>query len=77
VNIEIMRAFVYYRQILLQNQDIYKKVEELGNKINTVFQYLLDKIEIKRINTEPVGYKLKAKKEQYNGKKRTETHSDS
>ena len=72
-----MRAFVYYRQILLQNQDIYKKVEELENKINNVFQNLLDKIEIKRIDTEPVGYKLKARKEQYNDKKRTETHTGS
>jgi len=55
VNIEIMHAFVYYRQIVLQNQDIYKKVEELENKINNVFQYLLNEIENKRIDTEPVG----------------------
>ena len=33
INIEIMRAFVYYRQILLQNQDLYKKVKELDDKI--------------------------------------------
>lgn len=62
VNIEIMRAFVYYRQILLQNQDIYKKVKELDDKINNVFEYLLNKIESKKIESEPVGYKLKTKK---------------
>jgi len=64
INIEIMRAFVYYRQILLQNQDLYKKVKELDDRINHVFQFLLNKIEIKKNVTEPVGYKLKPKKEQ-------------
>lgn len=49
INIEIMRAFVYYRQILLQNQDLYKKVKELDDKINNVFKFLLDKIEIKKL----------------------------
>ncbi len=59
-----MRAFVYYRQILLQNQDLYKKVKELDDRINYVFQFLLNKIEISKTITEPVGYKLKSKKEQ-------------
>ncbi|HCN82632.1 MAG TPA: DNA-binding protein, partial [Sphingobacteriaceae bacterium] len=63
INIEIMRAFVYYRQILLQNQDLYKKVKELDDKINNVFQFLLDKIEIKKLEAAPVGYKLGQKKE--------------
>ena len=56
INIEIMRAFVYYRQILLQNQDLYKKVTELDEKINNVFHLLLNKIENKKLETEPVGY---------------------
>jgi hypothetical protein len=59
INIEIMRAFVYYRQILLQNQDLYKKVKELDDKINHVFEFLLNKIEIKKLERPPVGYKLK------------------
>lgn len=63
LNIEIMRAFVYYRQILLQNQDLYKKVKELDNKINHVFQSLIDKLEIRENTIEPVGYKLKPKQE--------------
>ena len=50
INIEIMRAFVYYRQLLLQNQELYKKVKELDEKINHVFQFLLNKIEIKKIH---------------------------
>jgi len=61
INIEIMRAFVYYRQILLQNQDLYKKVTELDEKINNVFHLLLNKIENKKLETEPVGYRLKTK----------------
>ncbi|MFA6945725.1 MAG: ORF6N domain-containing protein [Pedobacter sp.] len=64
INIEIMRAFVYYRQILLQNQDLYKKVKELDDKINHVYRFLLNKIEIRKSTVEPVGYKLKSKKEQ-------------
>ena len=62
INIEIMRAFVYYRQILLQNQDLYKKINELDEKINNVFHHLLNKIERKRLETEPIGYKIKKKK---------------
>jgi hypothetical protein len=64
INIEIMRAFVYYRQILLKNQDLYKKVKELDDKINHVYRFLLNKIEISKNSIEPVGYKLKSKKEQ-------------
>jgi len=64
INIEIMRAFVYYRQILLKNQDLYKKVKELDDKINQVYRFLLNKIEINTSSIEPVGYKLKSKKEQ-------------
>ena len=61
INIEIMRAFVYYRQILLQNKDLYKKVTELDEKINNVFHLLLNKIENKKLEIEPVGYRLKTK----------------
>lgn len=64
IYIEIMCAFVYYRQILLQNQDLYKKVNELDDKINQVYRFLLNKIEINKSSIEPVGYKLKYKKEQ-------------
>jgi hypothetical protein len=64
INIEIMRAFVYYRQILLKNQDLYKKVKELDDKINQAYRFLLNKIEINTSSIEPVGYKLKSKKEQ-------------
>lgn len=63
INIEIMRAFVYYRQILLQNQDLYKKINQLDEKINDVFHHLLNKIETKKQEIEPIGYKIKRKKE--------------
>lgn len=63
INIDIMRVFVYYRKILLQNQDLYKKVKELYNKINHVYQSLIDRLEIRKNIIEPVGYKLKPKQE--------------
>ena len=59
INIEIMRAFVQYRQFLLQNQDIYKKIDELNLKIESVFEFLLDKIETRKAQMEPLGYKIK------------------
>ncbi|WP_411273953.1 ORF6N domain-containing protein [Daejeonella sp.] len=62
INIEIMRAFVYYRQILLQNQDLYKRISKLDEKINNVFQHLLNKPEQRKIEKEPIGYKIKTKK---------------
>jgi hypothetical protein len=67
INIEIMRAFVYYRQILLKNQDLYKKIKELDDKINHVFQFLLNKIEIKKPERQPVGYKINSNKTVSNG----------
>ncbi len=60
INIEIMRAFVYYRQILLQNQDLYKRISHLDEKINDVFHHLLNKIETKKQEIEPIGYKIKS-----------------
>jgi phosphate uptake regulator len=44
MNIEIMRAFAIYRAFLVENVDINKRIEELDDKINRVFEYLLDKI---------------------------------
>ncbi len=44
MNIEIMRAFARYRAFLVENVDINKRIEELDDKINRVFEYLLDKI---------------------------------
>jgi hypothetical protein len=58
INIEIMRAFVFYRQIIAQNQDIYKKIEQLDNKIDNVFEFLLDKIETTQPETQPLGYRI-------------------
>jgi hypothetical protein len=45
MNIEIMRAFARYRAFLVENVDINKRIEELDDKINRVFEYLLDKIQ--------------------------------
>lgn len=45
VNIGIMRAFVYYRAILLENKELGKKIKLLDEKINVAFRYLLEKID--------------------------------
>lgn len=45
MNIEIMRAFARYRSLLLQTSDMNKRIEELDDKVNRAFQYLLDRID--------------------------------
>lgn len=45
MNIEIMRAFARYRAFLVENVDINKRIEALDEKIDCVFEYLLDKIQ--------------------------------
>jgi hypothetical protein len=48
VNIEIMRAFVRYRTLLVENMDFNRKLTELDEKIDQVFQYLLERIDALR-----------------------------
>jgi len=45
VNIGIMRAFAYYRAILLENKELRKEIKLLDEKINVAFRYLLEKID--------------------------------
>lgn len=45
MNIEIMRAFARYRAIMLENQDLNKKIIKLDEKLNEAFKYLLEKID--------------------------------
>jgi peptidoglycan hydrolase CwlO-like protein len=40
-----MRAFAQYRSLLIENKDLRKELESLDNKINTIFKYLLEKID--------------------------------
>ena len=40
-----MRAFVRYRAILKENEDILLKIRVLDDKLNKAFKYLLDKID--------------------------------
>jgi hypothetical protein len=61
INIEIMRAFSHYRAFLKEHDDLNRKIDQLDDKINQIFRYLLEKIdalhqqESERI---PIGYKL-------------------
>lgn len=61
INIEIMRAFAQYRQILMENDSLKKEIKDLDNKLNKAFKYLLDRMdEMGRTNSErkPIGYKI-------------------
>jgi hypothetical protein len=45
VNIEIMRAFVSYRALLLENNELRNEIRSLDEKINKIFDFLLEKID--------------------------------
>jgi hypothetical protein len=61
VNIEIMRAFARYRSLLRENEDLQKEIIKLDQKVDSVFQYLLEKIddmhEIQQLPRKRIGYK--------------------
>ena len=63
INIDIMRAFAKYRAMLINNQDLHSEIQALDNKINKVFQFLLEKIdalhqkEIKEKPRKRIGFK--------------------
>jgi|GEM_PF-3750660 len=61
-----MRAFVRYRAIILENQELKKEIQAVDQKVNQAFKYLLDKIDALAPHygeREPVGYKFPTKKE--------------
>lgn len=45
INIEIMRAFAYYRSLLLDNKELRREMKQLDEKLNKSFRFLLDKID--------------------------------
>ncbi|MBC8314676.1 MAG: ORF6N domain-containing protein [Bacteroidales bacterium] len=65
INIEIIRAFVKYRALLSENEELRKEIQELDKKLNQAFQYLLEKLdELHQEKNEPltpIGYKIKGK----------------
>ena len=44
-NIEIMRAFVSYRAMLIENKELRNEIIKLDKKINHSFKFLLKKID--------------------------------
>jgi len=44
-NIEIMRAFVSYRAMLIENKELRNEIIRLDKKINISFKFLLNKID--------------------------------
>ena len=63
INIEIMRAFARYRSMLKENESLKKKIKNLDDKLNSVFKFLLDKIDAlhqaKSAPRNPIGYRVK------------------
>ncbi len=63
INIDIMRAFVYYRSLLLESREFQKDLRALNEKLDRSFKYLLEKIDLlnqassKRVRIK--GFKLK------------------
>ena len=45
INIEIMRAFARYRSMLRENEELKIEIQKLDEKVNSIFQYLLAKID--------------------------------
>jgi ORF6N domain len=45
MNIGIMRAFAYYRKMLLDNKELKKEIQKLDAKLNKAFKYLLDQLD--------------------------------
>jgi|WetSurMetagenome_2_1015567.scaffolds.fasta_scaffold244044_1 hypothetical protein len=70
VNIEIIRAFVKYRALLLENNEIKNEIRNLDEKINKLFEFLLEKIDAlhqKESDKPPkkfIGYKNYGKEDQ-------------
>ncbi len=63
-NIEIMRAFVSYRAMMIENKELRKEIIRLDKKINNSFKFLLKKIDaLTPVLTKPprktVGFKRK------------------
>lgn len=66
VNIEIMRAFANYRNLLIESKSFKKELKSLDDKIDQIFRFLLEKIDAlsrKQIqNPGPkIGFKIKDK----------------
>jgi hypothetical protein len=60
INIEIMRAFSYYRALLYETDGLRKEIENLDKKLNEAFRFLLsriDELHQKKIERKPIGYK--------------------
>ena len=61
INIEIMRAFVQYRSILLDAKEMRKEIRKIDKKLSQAFSFLLNKIEALGPNKEtsmaPIGFK--------------------
>ena len=45
INIEIMRTFAKYRAMLIEHEDLRSEIRAIDERLNNVFQFLLDRID--------------------------------
>ena len=61
-----MRAFARYRSILKENEQLKFEIKKLDEKVNSLFQYLLEKIDALQDKQNeprnPVGFKMLKRK---------------
>jgi hypothetical protein len=67
VNVEIMRAFVRYRSLLRETEELKKEVTALDNRLTRIFKFLLERIDAlhqqKNAPRRAVGFKIAGKKD--------------
>lgn len=66
INIEIMRAFVRYRAILRETDELRADLRKLDRKLNESFRYLVEKIDAlhqKEASRAPIGFKTPSPKD--------------
>jgi hypothetical protein len=67
VNVEIMRAFVRYRVLLRESEELRKDMNALEQRLDHVFKFLLDRLDElhqqKNIPRKAIGYKIGEKNE--------------
>jgi hypothetical protein len=75
VNIEIMRAFVRLRQLLVSHADLARKLEELEQKYDAQFKVVFEAIRQLMTTPEPprkqIGFHVRERGAVYQAKKRT------
>ena len=62
VSVAIMRTFSHYRLVMQENNEVKNEIQQLDEKVNQAFQFLMEKIDAlnksKETQMEPIGFKI-------------------